>query len=234
MFKVIREIFENPLSDDNASDDNASGNNGLLVSASIDKVEKELEKPYGIDADFVNKLLEDGLLTHYTEEGDKVYVGFKNEQVKRCLTVEGQVLELKVFFAVNDAKSEDGVPVYQDAMNGVVIDWDGEFHNKSAGEEYDTENEVDIMLMHDIVPVFISCKNGQVTADELYKLQTVSQRFGGDYAKKVLVATALDALGDSANYLRQRAEDMNIQIIDNIQEISDEALLQIVSTLWDR
>jgi hypothetical protein len=43
----------------------------------------------------------------------------------------------------------------------------------------------------------------------------------------------LDALGDASNYLRQRAEDMDIHIIDNIQDISDEELLSKVATLWD-
>lgn len=210
---------------------------GLTTVTSQFALKKYLDKhgfSYAKIRDILDPLMEQGFITHFDDSGeDTITITYKNRQIKKCLIRAGQVLEMKVFIAVTDAKDDAGNPVYQDAMNGVVIDWDGEFHNELAGEAYDTENEVDIMLMHDIVPVFISCKNGQVTADELYKIQTISQRFGGDYAKKVLVATALDALGDASNYLRQRAEDMDIHIIDNIQDISDEELLSKVATLWD-
>ena len=43
----------------------------------------------------------------------------------------------------------------------------------------ETKNEIDVMLMRGVVPVFVSCKNGAVKMDELYKLDTVAQRFGG-------------------------------------------------------
>ena len=45
------------------------------------------------------------------------------------------------------------------------------------------ENEVDLILLHSTVPVFVSCKNRFVSSDELYKLDSVSRRFGGKYAK---------------------------------------------------
>jgi len=87
--------------------------------------------------------------------------------------------------------------------------------------------------MHDVVPVFISCKNGIVTSDELYKLNTVAERFGGSYAKKVLVATAIDSLGEAGEYLRQRAKDMNIRLLDNICEMDDAELLRRMKGLWN-
>ncbi len=71
---------------------------------------------------------------------------------------------------VKVSNSLGDIPVYDDALNGVVIDWDGEFHDEEVEDLYDTENEIDVLLMHDIVPVFVSCKNGIVTSEELYKL----------------------------------------------------------------
>lgn len=125
-----------------------------------------------------------------------------------------------------------GNPVYNDVVNGVVIDWDGEFHDESLKQEYDTENEIDILLMHNIVPVFISCKNGIVTADELYKLNTVAERFGGKYSKKVLVATSVSSLGEAGKYLRQRAKDMNIKIVEDVQTLDDCKLERKLKDLW--
>ena len=63
-----------------------------------------------------------------------------------------------------------------------------------------------------------------VTSDELYKLSTVAERFGGKHAKKVLVTTSLDFLGEACKYVRQRALDMGIQLLENVQKLDDEEL----------
>lgn len=181
----------------------------------------------------VNYLLKYGLLTYFDDEDETtVTISYKNEQVKKCLTKAGQALEMKVFVTAKDVLDKDGLPVYDDALNGVVIDWDGEFHDETVEEFYDTENEIDVLLMHDIVPVFISCKNGIVTSDELYKLDTVAERFGGQYSKKVLIATSVDCLGEAGKYLRQRAKDMNIRLIENIQDLDDAELARKIRSLW--
>ena len=86
--------------------------------------------------------------------------------------------------------------------------------------------------MHHVVPVFVSCKNGIVTADELYKLNTVAERFGGEYSQKVLIATSIQSLGEAGEYLRQRAEDMNIRIIEDVQNLDDAELERKLKSLW--
>ena len=156
----------------------------------------------------------------------------KNKQVKKCLTKAGQALEMKIYVTAKNLTDSDGNLLYNDVVNGVVIDWDGKFHDEKTQDVYDTENEIDILLMHDIVPVFISCKNGIVTADELYKLNTVAERFGGEYSKKVLVATSLNKMGEAGKYLRQRADDMKIKIIEDIQSLEDEELERKLKNLW--
>jgi hypothetical protein len=173
-----------------------------------------------------------GLLTRFHDDDTTLTVSFKNPQVMRCLTKAGQALEMKVFVAAKQAMDKDDIPVYNDALNGVLIDWDGEFHDEETEEIYDTENEIDVLLMHDVIPVFVSCKNGYVTSDELYKLNSVAERFGGQYAKKVLVATSIDAMGVAGEYLRQRAKDMEIRLIENVQELDDEELTRVIKNLW--
>ena len=168
------------------------------------------------------------MLTGYEEDGFTVSVSFKNMQIRKCLTKAGLALELKIYAEALALTDDSGEKLYDDAVNGVVIDWDGE-----GDDEFGTENEVDILLMHDMVPVFISCKNGYVTTDELYKLNTVAERFGGGYGKKILVATALETMGDAANYLRRRAKDMNIRLIDDLQDLSEEDLQKRMRTLWN-
>lgn len=88
---------------------------------------------------------------------------------------------MKVFLVALEEKENDGTKTYNDVMNGVYIDWDGDISMGRYG--YDTENEIDVIIMHSIVSVFALCKNGYVDKDELYKLNAVATRFGGKYAK---------------------------------------------------
>ena len=187
---------------------------------------------YKVVDDIIKELIKHNLITSFCDtEEETITISYKDEQVKKCLTLAGQALEMKIYITAKNVLDSDGFPVYNDAINGVVIDWDGEFHDETVEDGYDTENEIDILLMHDVVPVFISCKNGIVTADELYKLNTVAHRFGGKYSKKVLVATAIQSLGEAGNYLRQRAKDMGITIIEDIQYMEDAELEGIIKNL---
>ena len=209
---------------------------GLSTTASRVAVESYLERhrlKYKKAAGMISSLLKKGLLTWFSDEGD-ITVSYKDLQVKKCLTTAGQILEMKVYLTALDTTEKDGTPVYQDCINGVVIDWDGEFHDEETEDVYDTENEIDVLLMHGMVPVFISCKNGVVTADELYKLNTVAERFGGEHAKKILVATALDSLGEAGEYLRQRAIDMHIRVVENIQQMDDGELMKKFRSFWSQ
>ena len=160
-----------------------------------------------------------------------VTIAYKDAQVKRCLTKAGQALEMKVYLIAQSLADETGALVYDDAKNGVLIDWDGEWH-EDVPNVYDTVNEIDVLLMNGMIPVFISCKNGVITSDELYKLWTVAERFGGKYAKRVLVASSIDFLGEAGEYLRQRAKDMEIRLIENAQDLDDVALAAKLKTLW--
>ena len=86
-------------------------------------------------------------------------------------------------------------------------------------------NEIDVILMKNVCPIFISCKNGKVGGLALHELETVSRKFGGKYARKALIiGPALDQTTGTM-YFRQRARDMHIWIIDDVFRMSDEQLL---------
>ncbi|MBQ3054856.1 MAG: DUF1887 family protein [Oscillospiraceae bacterium] len=207
---------------------------GLITVVSKETLTEYLEKNgfwYGVKKSIVKGLLKYGLLTCFDESDGMVTIAYKDAQVKRCLTKAGQALEMKVYLIAQSLADETGALVYDDAKNGVLIDWDGEWH-EDVPNVYDTVNEIDVLLMHGMIPVFISCKNGVITSDELYKLWTVAERFGGKYAKRVLVASSIDFLGEAGEYLRQRAKDMEIRLIENAQDLDDVALAAKLKTLW--
>lgn len=218
--------------------ENVGHKNGLTTTVSRGALENYLTRhrqKYIKAKGIINYLLNKKLITKFDDENETtVTVSYKNEQVKKCLTKAGQALEMKVYVMAKNVRDKNGELVYDDAVNGVVIDWDGEFHDEKLEGIYDTENEIDILLMHKIVPVFISCKNGIVTNEELYKLNTVAERFGGSYAKRVLIATSLDSLGEAGKYIRQRAKDMDITLVENIQSLSDAEINKILKNLWNK
>ena len=150
----------------------------------------------------------------------------------KCLTKEGQALEMKIFLTAKSLQTAMGKPVYCDVMNGVYIDWDGEIHKEKDKENQDTKNEMDVILMQGLIPVFISCTNGNIEMEELYKLHTVAHRFGGSYVKKVLIATSLQDSTKKGRQILQRAKDMGIRVVYNVQTFPPEQLRKTIRNLW--
>ena len=157
---------------------------------------------------------------------DEISFSFKNEQVKRCLTVAGAVLEHAVAKRMRGIKDDNGQPLYHDVIVGAVLDW--------SGEEgvFRTVNEIDVLAMKSAIPVFVSCKNGAFDANETYKLTSVAERFGGADAKKVIVTTAIDKLYGKADHLRARMQEMGIRGVENVDEVSDAEFERVLRSLW--
>ncbi|MCR5148693.1 MAG: hypothetical protein K6C35_06960 [Eubacterium sp.] len=157
---------------------------------------------------------------------------FKNDMIRHIVTKTGNILELHVYDVATSDNSK-----FTDAVIGAMIDWNGDNRKgdrKSLPEggydnstNIDTVNEIDVILMRDAIPTFISCKSGKVGSVALHELQTVTRRFGGKYAIKALVmATPCENPGSGAGFFRKRAKDMHIWVIDDVYSMSDEALRQ--------
>lgn len=149
-------------------------------------------------ANYLNRLGDQGILEKVSMDEEFIKFSYSNPMIRECLLDAGCLLELHTYYT----RVESGR--YSDCRVGVHIDWDGEIN----GREIDVENEIDVMLLEGVVPVFISCKNGRVNQMSLYELDAVANRFGGKYVRKELAATQEITPG----YLK-RAEEMNI-IVD--------------------
>lgn len=199
---------------------------GLKVSAKID-VDKNRAF---ISENILNSLEKCGIIKNL-RIGERLSFEFKNSQIKKCLTKAGQLLEHIIAVTASEAKDDNGNLIYNSIGSGVYIDWDGVVHQDSRA---DVENEIDVIFMKGMIPVFVSCKNGSVDTDELYKLSVVAERFGGKYVRKVLVATQLNDMGYRAEYIRARARDMNIKLVENIDSMDIKELSDTVSKFWIR
>ena len=126
---------------------------------------------------------------------------YKNTLVRYLVSRQGTALEMYTFICAKEAG------MFDDGQSGVMLDWIG------RGE---VENEIDVLLTRGAVGYFISCKNGMVDSTELYKLDTVASRFGGRYAKKMLVISSFEP--DFA--FMKRAEEMGIRVIKNVKKLT--------------
>lgn len=180
---------------------------------------------------FMAGLCQAGMLLDCDYTAPMLSYRYKSPQVRRCLEKAGNLLELMTCLVAKDLKTAKGQPRFSDAMTGVTIDWDGEQHRQGSGQ-VDTANEIDVILMKGLVPIFISCKNGSVGEDELYKLSTVARRFGGKYVKKVLVGTTLGKMPQSSReHFTQRAREMDILLLADLQQLDAKGFAEALSRI---
>ncbi len=209
------------------------GEGSLRARASVAAVEFQLQANKGPrftwTEDVLRPLYEHGYLTAYRCDGDFASVTYRDEPIRRCLTKEGQALEMIVYLAALTCRDGER-PVYNDVTTGVSIDWDGNILDTNG--RGDTNNEIDVMMMHGAIPVFVSCKNGFMKMDELYKLQSVAERFGPKYARKVLVAPGLEFAGAFAADVKLRAAEMGIRVIEDIAYMDENERERVVRSFW--
>ena len=181
-----------------------SPSNSLKVNVSTPELREALEKSSNKlnSLEKLNQLVDalqsEGLLTDVHRD-DKTYrFHYKNEHIRDCIWEGGSLLELHTYCA--ERKISD------DCKVGVHLDWDG-----IINPGLDVLNEIDVLSLSGNIPTFISCKNGNLSKTKalfpLYELDTVAKRFGGKYAKKILIAPA--GIGDID---MKRAAEMGIEV----------------------
>ncbi len=180
---------------------------------------KKVNKSFYLNTSIIKRLIDGGFMTIYENNKNLLQITFKNSLVKDILTKSGRLLELYTFM-IGATIEYGGVSFFDDFESSVIIDWskstaDGETSNKEIFEE-NVNNEIDVMFTKDVTPVFVSCKNGTVTSDELYKLSVVAHKFGGTHTKKILVATYFEP----DMYFLSRAKELGISVIFNVDKMS--------------
>lgn len=154
----------------------------------------------------LNEILDDlegaGVISDLVHADGRYSFSYKNRDVADCLRDGGSILELYIF------RREKKDSHCTDCRVGVHLDWDGVIEEQPGK---DVLNEIDVLTLTGNVPTFISCKSGRMDGDQalhaLYELETVTQRFGGKYAKKVLVIC--DSLKE---VYHTRAKEMGIEV----------------------
>lgn len=122
---------------------------------------------------------------------------FKDSQIRYWLRDMGSVLEIYTWKACLDSGK------FSDVRCSTIVGWD----NGPASTA--VTNEIDVMAVSGIVPLFISCKTCPVDTDAINELAILKDRFGGQMAKAALVSTE-----NCRAVTRRRAASLGIDIID--------------------
>jgi hypothetical protein len=166
--------------------------------------------PY-IDIDMLQELEKVGILREVNTQWGGITLRFRDGEVKRLLTKAGDLLELATWLAAAHA---------DDRAMGIRLDWDG-IEPEDRGE-VQTTNELDGMMTFGLIPVCVSCKNGEVKKEALYELDSVSRHFAGRFAQRILVASYVDRSKSTVDTLKRRARDMHIVPLFDVHKYSFE------------
>lgn len=168
----------------------------------------------------LNNLAEKGLIKNRSTPYYLSYT-YKSPLIRYCTDKAGNALEIKTLLEAR-ALTEGGIPCFQDCQVGVSIDWDGKTPEEKdlqnpVQQSPETRNEIDLILIQGLRTLFISCKNGQIPDEEVYKLNTVATRFGGPNVRKMLIVSEKANISPA---LAQRTKDMGIYLVKDAAKLT--------------
>jgi hypothetical protein len=173
--------------------------------------EKAGNKNVDADGEFFGALEEAGLILQLQHTDESVSFRFPDERVRFWLRDVGAVLELQVFRACRAAGCFD------DVVLSAVVNWQSGKINRDS-----VTNEIDVMAVQGIQPVFISCKTSEVHTDALNELAILRDRFGGKFARAILVTSGVT--GKTREPVRRRADKLGIELVE-WEDMSLESLI---------
>jgi hypothetical protein len=166
------------------------------------------------DEGLLRALAEKGLILDLMMDRETVAFRFPDEVVRFWLRDMGSVLELQVYRACLLAGCFD------DTVLSAVVNWNSTDPKRSA-----VTNEIDVMAVRGVQPVFISCKTCEIKTEALNELAILRDRFGGKGSRAVIVTSAQATKGRAV--MRRRAAELEIEVI----EWNDLALDRLIERL---
>ncbi len=135
-------------------------------------------------------------------EMTKKHISFRfctMEDKQYCISY-GVWLELHVYVAAASSG------VFDDVKLGTMIDWDIYDGTRMGG------NEIDVVLMDDSLPVFISCKLREADTAALNELLIAKKRLGGWFSKGIIATFSKEKLENTGTYIR--CQELGLEMLD--------------------
>lgn len=151
----------------------------------------------------LKKFLEYGFLTHlhFSERDKRRYVSMRirNQYAKQMLITTGSWLESYLYVLAKNSKC------FSEVHQSIQIDWDGK------QSVHDVINEIDLVLLKNGLPIFVSCKMKNYSVESINELEVCANEFGGIHSKKVLVTTECNEKRGARYY---RCQELGIHVLD--------------------
>lgn len=153
-----------------------------------------------LDFGLLRVLHDQSLISDLKLTSDHVSFHFPDETVRFWLRDMGSVLELHVYRACLEAGCFD------DVILSAVVNWSGREKRDAV------TNEIDVMAVRGVQPVFISCKTCEIHTEALNELAILRDRFGGAGSRALIVTSA--QASRARPVMRRRAAELGIELVE--------------------
>ena len=153
------------------------------------------------DRELLEMLYESGLISGLEMGEDTVSFSFASPLVRFWLRDVGSALETHVYRACVASG------LFNDVILSAAVNW----HYGGRGDGSVT-NEIDVMAVRGVKPIFISCKATEIRTEALNELAILRDRFGGAGSYAAIVTSANTSSRNNAA-MRARAQELNINVI---------------------
>ena len=153
------------------------------------------------DEAMLRELADAGIIQDLQIGQERIAFRFPDETVRFWLRDIGSVLELQVYRACLAAGCFD------DVVLSAVVNWEGGQTQRNA-----VTNEIDVVAVQGVRPIFISCKTSEIRTEALNELAVLRDRFGGRSSRAIIVTSA--PASRNRALMRMRAAELNIEVIE--------------------
>ena len=134
------------------------------------------------------------------EHGNRLHLVFKNRTLMNMLKDSGAWLEYQSYLECLNSGFFDDVRI------STVVDW-----NKQSKNHNDPTCEIDLIVIKNCIPVFVSCKMNKCTALDLYEIKLLAQKLGGTLGQAAVISKAPSLKDNEPLYLK--AKELGILLI---------------------
>ena len=183
-----------------------------VLDASGDRTAKADNRYVTADEELFRALEEAELIRNLAIDDKKVSFRFPDETVRFWLRDVGSVLELQVYRACLEAG------IFDDVVLSAIVNWNGGNTQRDS-----VTNEIDVMAVKGVQPLFISCKTCEIKTEALNELAILRDRFGGK-GSRAMIVTSVSAT-KSRSPMRRRAAELGIEVVER-NELSLKRLVE--------
>lgn len=169
------------------------------------------------EREILEKFQQLGFIRDLSIQGEYVQFSFASIEDKQYCISFGVWLELYVYISAKEAG------VFNDVKLGTMIDWNAYDNVTVAG------NEIDVLLMDDSLPVFISCKLRDADTAALNELLIAKKRLGGWFSKGIIVTYGKEKKIHTGTY--KRAQELGIELLDATDIMAEDFSQRLVKSI---